>query len=199
MTETLKFMNIIVIAKYISYLFIPPVMNLYIFFFYSLKFESAPNTYYTILISLLFGLLFPLIAILFFRKKGIISNNDATIKEERYLPYIYAIGFSLCGVISSSLIGLSDKIIMLWFIYLVSSLLIIHINRFWKISAHAMGAAIPLGAVIYFNSIVLPLTMVIFILIAISRILLNVHTISQVLAGGILGFAVSFVLLKYCL
>lgn len=192
-------MNLITLAKYISYLFIPPVMNLYIFIIYSLKFESAPKTYYGILISLLFGLGLPLTAILYFRKKGIISNNDATVKEERYLPYIYAIGFSLCGVIFSSLFDLNEKIIMLWFIYLLDSLFIIHINRFWKISAHSMGAAIPLGALIYFNSIVLPLTIVVFILIAISRILLNVHTITQVLAGGILGFTVSFVLLNYCL
>ena len=192
-------MNITTLAKYISYIFIPPVMNLYIFVIYSLKFESTPKTYYGILVSLLFGLVLPLFAILYFRKKGIISNNDATIKEERYLPYIYAIGFSLSGVVLSALFGLNEKVIMLWFIYLLDSVFIIHINRYWKISAHAMGVAIPFGALVYFNSIVLPLTFVILILIAISRILLKVHTLTQVLAGGILGFTVSFVLLNYCL
>ncbi len=192
-------MNITTLAKYISYIFIPPVMNLYIFVIYSLKFESTSKTYYGILVSLLFGLVLPLFAILYFRKKGIISNNDATIKEERYLPYIYAIGFSLSGVVLSALFGLNEKVIMLWFIYLLDSVFIIHINRYWKISAHAMGVAIPFGALVYFNSIVLPLTFVILILIAISRILLKVHTLTQVLAGGILGFTVSFVLLNYCL
>lgn len=192
-------MNVTKPAKYISYLLIPPVMNLYIFVIYSINYESTPKSFYGILVSLLFGLVLPLIAIIYFRRKGIISNNDATIKEERYLPYIYAIGFSLCGVIFSSLFGLNEKIIMLWLIYLLNSLFIIHINRLWKISAHSMGASIPLGALVYFDSIVLPITILIFILIAISRIILNVHTITQVLAGGILGFTVSFVLLNYCL
>jgi membrane-associated phospholipid phosphatase len=192
-------MKLKIFAKYISYLFIPPVMNFYIFIIYSIKFESTPKSYYGILVSLIFGLVLPLIAIIYFRRRGIISNNDATNKEERYLPYIYAIGFSLSGVIFSSLLSLNENIIMLWFVYLICSIFIIHINRFWKISAHAMGSAIPLGALVYFNSIVLPLTGVIFILIAISRILLNVHTFSQVLAGGLLGFSVSFVLVYYCL
>jgi membrane-associated phospholipid phosphatase len=62
-----------------------------------------------------------------------------------------------------------------------------------------MGAAIPLGALIYFNNMLLPITLFIFILIAISRLLLKVHSLTQVLAGGFLGFIVSFVLLNYCL
>ena len=140
------FMNLTKPAKYISYLFIPPVMNLIIFVIYSFIYESFPKNIYSIAISFLFGLLFPLIAIFFFRSRGLVSDNDATIKEERHLPYIFAIGFSLCGVTFSSILNLNENLTMLWMIYLVSSIFILNINRFWKISAHALGAAIPLGA-----------------------------------------------------
>ena len=135
-----------------------------------------------------------------FRRRGKIVNDDATIKEERTLPYIYAIGFSTLGVILSSIFGLSEKIIMLWMVYLVNSILIININRFWKISAHAMGAAMPLGALIIVGSETLFLvSFLILMLVSFSRLFLKVHTFIQVLAGAAAGFLVSFLLLNYCL
>ena len=193
-------MNLTKPSKYISYLFIPPVMNLFIFIIYSVKIENAPKSYYGIIISFLFGLLFPLIAIIEFRRRGVLSNNDATIKEERTLPYIYAIGFSLAGLSISSFISLDVNLIMLWMIYLINSILILNINRFWKISAHTMGASMPLGAlmIIQDTSFIL-VSLIILILVAISRLYLKVHSFMQVLLGSIIGFTVSFVLLKYCL
>jgi len=187
-------------AKYISYLFIPPVMNLLIFIIYSFIYELSPKNYYSIIISFLFGLLFPLIAIIEFRKRGILSNNDATIKEERTLPYLFAIGFSLAGLSISSVISLNVNLIMLWMIYLINSIIILNINRFWKISAHAMGASMPLGALLIIQETSLILTsLIILILVGSSRLYLKVHTFMQVLFGSIIGFTVAFVLLKYCL
>jgi len=193
-------MNLTKPAKYISYLFIPPTMNLIIFTIYSFFYEPVPKSYYGIVISFFFGLLLPLIAIFEFRRKGVISDNNATIKEERWLPYIFAIGFSLSGVVFSSLTGLNEKIIMLWMVYLVNSILIININRFWKISAHAVGAAIPLGALTLIGDFIpLFILALIFIFVCSSRIILKVHTFMQVIAGAVSGFIVSFVLLNYCL
>lgn len=193
-------MNLTTLAKYISYLFIPPVMNLYIFILFSFTYEVFPNNYYGIVISIIFGLLLPLVSILEFRRRGVLSNNDATIKEERTIPYLFAIGFSLLGVSISSFIGLNEKLIMLWLIYLINSIFIMNINRFWKISAHAIGVAMPLGALVLTQEITwIVVTIFILLIVSISRIILKVHTFLQVLAGGILGFMVSFVLLNYCL
>lgn len=191
-------MNLTKPAKYISYLFIPPIMNLFVFIIFSFNLEEAPKSYYGIIISFLFGLLFPLIAILQFRRKGIISNNDATIKEERTLPYIFAVGFSLGGVVFSSITGLDEKLIMLWMIYLISSIIILNINRFWKISAHAMGASIPIGALLFIGDMFwFNIFAIILIIVGLSRLYLRVHTLLQVLTGSVLGFSVSYLLLNY--
>jgi membrane-associated phospholipid phosphatase len=187
-------------AKIISYLFVPPVMNLFIFTIYSLEYESSPISYYGITISFLFGLLIPVLTFLEFRRRGLIVNDDATIKEERTIPYIYAIGFSLTGLILSSLFGLNERIIMMWMVYLVSSILIININKYWKISAHTIGASMPLGALILFPDVeYLLVSTLILSLVIFSRLFLKVHTLLQVLTGSILGFTVAFVLLNYCL
>ncbi len=184
------------IAKIISYLFVPPIANFLIFIFYSTHFEENIQVWYSILISFFFGLTIPIFTFIQFRRKGKIINDDATIKEERKVPYIYSIFLALIGVIISGALHLNEKIIMLWLIYVITSILIININRFWKISAHAMGAAIPLGAGLIINEFYLFL--VILLLVSWSRFYLKVHTKTQILAGGILGFLTSFLLLKYC-
>jgi membrane-associated phospholipid phosphatase len=192
-------MNLTKTAKYISYLFIPPVMNLLIFIIYSIIIEDTPNTYYGILVALIFGLMLPLFAIFYFRRKGIISNNDATIKEERNIPYIYAIIFSLAGLLVSAIVGLHQNIVMLWMIYLITSIIIININKIWKISAHTMGASIPVGAIYFIGETqLLIISVFILSLVFLARLQLKVHTFMQVLAGSITGFSVSYVLLKYC-
>lgn len=188
------------IAKTISYLFIPPVMNFVIFLIYSLIFENSYNTFYSILISFLFGLLIPVITILKFKKDGRISDYDASIKDERTIPYIYAIFYSLIGVLLSGLLQLSPKIIMLWMVYLINSIFIININHWWKISAHAMGASMPLGALSIINNIEWVLvSIIVLIIIGFARIYLRVHTPMQVISGAIFGFTVAFILLNYTL
>jgi len=187
-------------TKIISYLFVPPVMNLFIFIFYSFEYENGHKSLYGMLISFFLGFLLPVITFLEFRRRGKIINDDATIKEERKIPYLYAIGFSISGVFFSYFFGLNEKLIMLWMVYLLNSIIIINVNRFWKISAHAMGASMPLGALIYFgNDTLFTISLSILILVSISRIYLKVHSILEVIVGGTIGFIVSFGLINYCL
>jgi membrane-associated phospholipid phosphatase len=175
-------------------------MNFLIFILYAIKYEDSEKTFYAVIISFLFGLLIPIITILKFKKDGQISDFDASIKEERTVPYIYAIFYSLIGVVLTGFLELNSYIIMLWMVYLVNSILIININHWWKISAHAMGAAMPVGALVFWSSNeFLYLSIIILFLVSLARIYLKVHTIFQVFAGSIAGFSVAFVLINYCL
>lgn len=185
------------IAKIISYLFVPPITNFLIFIYYSNYYGKNSQIWYSVLISFFFGLTIPIFTFIHFRRKGKIINDDATVKEERTVPYIYSIFFTLSGVIISGALYLNKEIIMLWMIYVITSIMIININRFWKISAHAMGAAIPLGAAVIINEVYIFL--VILLLVSWSRFYLKVHTITQIIAGAVLGFLTSFLLLKYCI
>ncbi len=184
-------------AKIISYVFVPPVLNFLIFILYSIHYEIGIKILYSISISFLFGFSIPIITFLNFRRKGKIINDDATIKEERTIPYIYGIIFTFFGVVLSGIFELNEAIIMLWMIYLICSIVIININRFWKISAHTMGAAIPLGAAFFFSYVSVFLGII--ILISWSRFYLKVHTFTQIFAGTFIGFTISYMLLNLCL
>ena len=186
------------LAKIISYLLVPPVMNFFIFILFAYHFENYPNNLITILISLIFGLLIPIFTFIQFRRKGKIVNDDATIKEERTVPYIYAIFFSTIGLTISSLFQLDIRILILWLIYLISSILIININRFWKISAHALGVGMPLGGILVIgDSILTVIGIILMILVFFARMTLKVHTFAQVIAGAFLGISISYLLLIY--
>ena len=190
-------MNLNQTAKIISYLFVPPFLNLVIFIYYSLNYEENSKLIYSIIISLLFGVIFPILTFVYFRKKGKILNNDATVKEERTVPYIYGIIYTLLGVIISGFFELNPSIILLWMSYLICSIALININRFWKVSAHSMGAAIPLGASFFIGE--LPIFFAILILVSWSRFYLKVHSFAQIVAGAFIGFGITFILIKYCL
>ena len=75
----------------------------------------------------------------------------------------------------------------------------VNINKYWKISAHAMGAAMPLGAlVLNFDIYLVISSAIILFLVGFSRIYLKVHTVLQVFVGTLVGFVVSFALINYC-
>jgi membrane-associated phospholipid phosphatase len=179
-------------AKYFSYFLVPPVMNFYLFLILS-KHSSNPN--FVVAVAVFFGFILPVTFFIYMRKKKRIVDNDATIKEERTVPYLF--GALFCSLaLGVSYLAHSERLFLeVWFIYILTSLLIAVINKFWKISAHAMGAAIPLGVLIYLNDYWFLLFIFFLVLVSSSRLILKVHTPAQVFFGGLLGSILPIVVL----
>ena len=190
-------MNNKLLAKIFSYIFIPPMMNLIIFILFAGKLESEEGGMIVFTSSLFFGFLLPIITFIFLRKKGKVVNNDATIKEERTIPYLYGIVYSSAATIFLYFNQVNELSTLLWLSYLLNSIFIILINKSWKISAHAMGAAIPFGASFILGGVYPIIFGIILLLIAWARYELRVHTILPIIAGSFLGFTVTYSLLSY--
>ncbi len=183
-------LNKILLAKIISYIFIPPVMNLFIFW-YLFDISNEPNKVVIIISSAIFGFILPILFFVFMRRKGKIMNDDATEKSQRTIPYIFALLFSLLAYFVVELTGNFSNASKMWLVYLFSSLIIIPINIYWKISAHALGVSIPFAYLMYSGSMFsLPFIFVI-ILVFISRLILKVHTPMQLIAGAFVGIIVT--------
>ncbi len=177
------------LARIVSTLFVPPSFTIIIFTIFACQLESQTSKQVaTILIALVLGFIAPITLYLILRKKGKLADQDASIKEERTFPFIIAIGFYLIGLLLMIKFGLNIISIAFWFCYISNTLITIFINKFWKISAHAMGAAGPFAALVVAFGLTGLLLFPIVLLVGWSRIKLKCHSFSQVIAGIILAF-----------
>ncbi len=181
------------IARIISTLFVPPSFTIIVFtlFAFTLETESLKKII-TILVAFLFGFASPIILFVVLRKQRKIIDLDASVKEERTNPFLISVGFYLIGLVILITFKVNIISIAFWFCYISNTLVTILINRRWKISAHAMGAAGPLAAVTFtFGPIALLFAIIVF-LVGWSRIQLKVHNWAQVLAGTLLAFVSTY-------
>jgi len=177
------------LARIISTVFVPPSFTIIIYTLFAFQLESEPSKQAaTILIALVFGFIAPIALFLILRKKGKLADQDASIKEERTIPFLIAIVFYLIGLMLMIKYQLNIISIAFWFCYISNTVITIFINKFWKISAHAMGAAGPFAAVVFVFGLIGFVMLPIVLLVGWSRIELKCHTISQVVAGILLAF-----------
>jgi membrane-associated phospholipid phosphatase len=190
------------LARIVSTIFVPPSFTLIIFtiFTFTLESESSKRVA-TFLIPFISGFIAPITLFLILRKKGKLADQDASIKEERTFPFIIAIGFYLIGLMLMLKNDLNIISIAFWFCYISNTIITIIINKFWKISAHAMGVAGPFAAITFVFGWIGLIMLPVVVLVGWSRIELRCHSISQVIAGVLLAFISVYVqmslILKY--
>ena len=176
-------------ARIISTIFVPPSFTLLTFIFLAFYLETEIAKILIIIsVALIFGVIFPILLFVYYRKKGTIVDIDASIKEERTIPMLISVLFFTAGFIILLYAEVNLIILTFWFCYISNALLTVVINKYWKISAHAMGAAGPVAVVCFVLGYPGLIFLLIAALVAWSRVQLKCHTIAQVLAGGLLAF-----------
>ena len=177
------------LARIISTIFVPPSFTIIVFtlFAFILETDSLKKTI-TILVAYVFGFTAQVILFISFRRKGKIVDLDASVKEERTTPFFISVGFYLIGFIVLIIFDVNIISIAFWFCYISNTLVTIFINKYWKISAHTMGAAGPIAAVTYAFGPFLLLFLLLVILVGWSRIQLKVHNFVQVTAGILFAY-----------
>jgi membrane-associated phospholipid phosphatase len=177
------------LARIFSTVFVPPSFTIFIYTLFAFQLESELSKQVaTIVIALVFGFIAPIILFLMLRKKGKLADQDASIKEERTIPFIIATGFYLIGLILMIKYDLNIISIAFWFCYISNTVITIFINKFWKISAHSMGAAGPFAAIVFAFGWIGILMLPIVLIVGWTRIVLKCHSLSQVVAGILLAF-----------
>ncbi|MFZ1280508.1 MAG: hypothetical protein WAR59_06715 [Ignavibacteriaceae bacterium] len=136
---------------------------------------------------MVFGFIAPIALFLILRKKGKLADQDASIKEERTIPFLIAIIFYLIGLWVLIKYDLNIISIAFWFCYISNTIITIFINKFWKISAHSMGVAGPFSAIVFAFGSVGIILLPIVILVGWARVELKCHTLTQVVAGILLA------------
>ncbi len=180
-------------ARIISTLFVPPSFTIIIFTFLAFHLEQEfEKKIVTLAVAYALGFAAPVILFLYLRKRNLIIDGDASIKEERTLPFSVAILFYIAGLALLIYFEVNIIITAFWFCYISNTLITIFINKYWKISAHAMGAAGPLAALTFLFGYTAIYFSIIVLLVGWSRIKLKCHTFAQVAAGTVLAFLSTF-------
>ena len=181
------------IARIISTILVPPSFTLILFTYLAFHFESDLFKRIILLsVSFFFGFLFHIFLFIYFKRKGKLIDLDASIKEERTVPFIFSGIIYLLGFIILMLNNINLISIAFWFCYISNTFIVVLINKNWKISVHAMGSSGPLAVLIFLLGPIGSLFIIVPFAVGWSRIRLKCHTFAQVFFGALLGFASTY-------
>ena len=183
------------IARYTSIVLVPPSLSAIVFAVYVIAYQHGSVIHQALVwfIATAFsgGLL--ILYVLNMRKQRQVTDYDVPEQEQRTKPFLIGAGLQVVGLLALMFMNASIFILALMAVLVINTLLLTLINRFWKISAHmlGMGGAAPalLPVMGSYAVIVLPFAL----LLGWARVRAQVHTPSQVIAGAIAGFILTWV------
>lgn len=135
-----------------------------------------------IISSVLFSSVIPFVFLYSQREK--LNTDD---RAERFLPLIVGIVSYFLGFCVLSLMDAPEIVQALMFCYATNTLIILLITQWWKVSVHTTAITGPLVALSYNFGIVMIPFFLLVLLIGSSRVILNKHTIAQVIVGALIG------------
>lgn len=186
-------MNKLKIAKTISTITNPPIVCIPLFLIICLvlSFENGLfnfNKFIVLeLISLVFASILPMAIIVYWAKK-LNTDGDISNRQDRFVPLVVGIISYFIGFIVSLVLGVDNFLTALLLCYSINTGVVLLITFKWKISIHTTGLSGPVGALILLLGPIGAVFGIIYPMLIWSRVILNKHTLAQVITGGVQGF-----------
>ena len=193
-------------ARIVSAVFTPfsiPFVAFLILFLFSYL-NIMPLAYKLIVLGVVycFTILMPTLTIFLFRKINGFEAKDLTDRKKRYVPYLLTIiSYVFCML-------MMRKLNIPWYMSgiiltaLLMMLISIILNLKWKLSEHMLGMGGIVGGVVSFSALFgynpvwwLSLFILIAGVLGTARIILQHHTLSEVLTGCVVGFICALLVL----
>ena len=177
----------------ISYLLHPMLISFFTFWYiiyYSPLINEPKNSVF--LICLTFSTLLPMATFFILKNKNLITDFDASKKEERLLPMAFGALFFLIGFTLLRMMNAPLLIQGIMFCGLMNTILTWIITKHWKISIHALSLSTSVTIFWIFGYKYLTLNIGLIILVTIARILTNAHNLLQIIAGILTGIISTF-------
>lgn len=174
------------IATFVSNAFSPPLVVVYGTLI-SAPFLKVSSPWLWSIIFLFLFVVPPTAYVYFLLKNGKVTDFHINTRKERLKPLIIILINTLLGLMAFYFIGGSKYLVFLAICCLVTMALMLAFTLFWKISGHCAAAGgLCVIALSLLNQAAIPFTVLIPI-IAWSRVRLGHHTITQTLAGFLIG------------
>ena len=186
-------------AKVISVMFTPfsiPFMAFLILFVFSYLRIMPLGVVYC------FTILMPTLTIFLFRKINGFSPEDLTERKRRYIPFILTITSYVFCLLMMHRLNIPWYMTGIILAALIMMIICVIVNLKWKLSEHMAGAGAIIGGLVAFSALFgyNPISwLCIFILIAgvlgTARIILQHHTLGEVMGGFAVGLICSLLVL----
>lgn len=199
----MKEKNIIIAARVISMVFTPfylPIAGLLALFLFSYM-SLMPWIYKgsVLLMVYMFTILLPTLLIHVYRKYQGWTKWQLGVKERRMVPYIIAILCYFGCYYVMSYLRIPQFMANILVAALVIQVVCAIINVWWKISTHTAaiggfeGALVAFSFLFAFNPLYwFCIILVIAGMVGTSRMILRMHTLSQVITGFLVGSVIGF-------
>ena len=177
-----------------SYLLHPMIISSFTFWFLiSDPVADIENSSTVFLTSIFFSTFLPIITFLILKNRNLISDLNASKKEERLLPMSLGALFFLIGFILLRDMDTPKLIQGIMFCGMINTILAWLITKHWKISIHAisLSSSITIFWIFGHQHLVISLTLILILIVA--RLLANAHNFLQILAGLFLGITSTFI------
>lgn len=198
--------NLIRTARVVSAIFTPfsiPFLAFLILFIFSYL-RIMPLQYKLIVLGVVycFTILMPTLTIFIFRKINGFSAQDLTERKRRFVPFILTITSYVFCLLMMHRLNIPWYMTGIILASLIMMVICIVVNLRWKLSEHMAGSGAIIGGVVAFSALFgyNPLNwLCLFILIAgvlgTARIILQHHTLGEVIGGFVVGLVCSLLVL----
>jgi len=183
-------------ARYVSIILSPSIVSLPLLLLIALYHQSnlLLAAGYTAL-TLIFLSIGPLLYIAIGVRKGHLSDMDVTRRSERLKPFLFGLASATVVLVMLIVTNAPHNLQNIVLVTIICGLIFMIITLWWKISIHAsaLSGAVTFVAMLY-GTTALPLFSLV-ILVSWSRVVMRRHTLGQVIAGSVLGAALTTTIL----
>ena len=185
--------NIQKIGIILSYLVHPMVISfvtfLYLIYYSNILIEDKNLIF---ILCFTFSTISPIATFYFLKKNNLISDLDASKKEERLLPMAFGALFFFLGFIALKTLNAQLLIQGIMFCGMINIILAWLITNYWKISIHAITLSSSLTIFWIFEYQNVFIIIIILFVLIIGRLLAQAHDLNQIMAGIFLGIISTF-------
>ena len=186
--------NIQKIGIILSYLIHPMIIS-FVTFLYLIYYSNIliADKNLIFILCLTFSTISPIVTFYFLKKNNLISDLDASKKEERLMPMAFGALFFLLGFVTLRMLNAQLLIQGIMFCGMINVILAWLITNYWKISIHAitLSSSITIFWIFGYQNVLI-IILILFILI-IGRVLAQAHDLNQIMAGIFLGIISTFI------
>lgn len=179
-------------ARYVSTILAPATISVPMVVLVALYHSSNRAT---ALLSAMVALIFlsggPLAYILLGVRLGKFSDVDVSRRTERSGPFLFSSASMLLGFFVLLAFHTSKDLETILLGTLLTSLVLMVITWWWKISVHATSLAGAVTALFILYGEPMVATFVLLVLVCWSRVVLGRHTVAQVVAGSCVGIVLT--------